>query len=238
MTSAVAGFSVGVLTLDTTHALELGNVQNAATFGFPVVYAIVRNVSIPSLLRGDASAGKPILEAIAELEARDVSIIVGACGSFVHFQAEAARAARVPVFLSIMLEVPFLLRGLPATGKLGIIFASAATFTDRVCEQAGIVDTGRIVALGAEDIPAFRPVLTQSGDLDSAALERGVVELARGAVGREPQIAAWLLQCSDLPPYAAAIQMATRRPVFDMSLLIEHVHRAARRQRYARESQR
>jgi hypothetical protein len=101
-----------------------------------------------------------------------VSVIVGACGSFIHFQEAATRAARVPVFLSIMLEVPLLLRALPAQSKLGIIFASAATFSPRVCDQSGISDTSRIIALGADEIEAFRPILSQSGVLDSLAHNR------------------------------------------------------------------
>jgi hypothetical protein len=237
MGSPISGFRVGILTLNTTHSLKPGNVQNATTFQFPVVYAVVRDVSIPSLLNGQASALGPILAAIAELEDRGVSVIVGACGSFIHFQEAATRAARVPVFLSIMLEVPLLLRTLPAQSKLGIIFASAATFSPRVCDQSGISDTSRIIALGADEIEAFRPILSQSGVLDSLALERGIVELVQRTIARNPSIAAWLLQCSDLPPYAAAIRSATNRPVFDMALLIEHLHGSAARRIYTGEQQ-
>jgi hypothetical protein len=39
----------------------------------------------------------------------------------------------------------------------------------------------------------------------------------------------WLIQCSDLPPYAAAIQRATGLPVFDMVTLIDHVRAALKR---------
>ena len=226
---SVKGYRVGILTLDTTHALELGNVQHAETFGFPVLYGVVRDVSIPSLMSGHPSALAPILAGIAELEDRGVSAILGACGSFANFQTDAARASRVPVFLSIMLEVPLLLRALPHRAKLGIIFARASTFTDRVCSQCGIEDASRIVAIGADVVPAFQAILKQESSLDSPVLERGLVDLTTRAMREHPDIGAWLLQCSDLPPYAAAIQMATSLPVFDMSLLIDHIYRASRR---------
>ena len=35
-----------------------------------------------------------------------------------------------------------------------------------------------------------------------------------------------LLECSDLPPYAQAVQAVTGRPVFDFNSMIHHVERA------------
>lgn len=230
---SVAGYRIGILTLDTAHVLEPGNVQHAESFPFPVVYAVVRNVSLSALMNGDASAAAPILEGVAELNGRGVSMIVGACGSFANYQRLAAGASRVPVFMSILLEVPFLLRALPPTAKLGILFARDSSFTPRVQTECGIEDASRIVTIGADTIPAFGAILRQEPSLDGAALERGVVELTQRALCEHPDIGAWLLQCSDLPPYAAAIQRATSLPVFDAGLLIEHLFRASRRTRFS-----
>jgi len=38
-----------------------------------------------------------------------------------------------------------------------------------------------------------------------------------------------VLECTDLPPYAHALQAALNRPVFDIITLSEMVHRAALR---------
>lgn len=226
---SVAGYRVGILTLDTAHPLELGNVQHAESFPFPVVYAVVRDVSMSALMNGDSGASQPILTAVDELNRQGVSIIVGACGSFANYQQQAAQASNVPVFMSILLEVPFILRALPPNKKLGIIFANASTFTQRVRSECGIDDTSRIVNVGANTIPAFGAILRQQHTLDGAALERGLLELAQDTLHKEASIGAWLLQCSDLPPYAAAIQRATSLPVFDAHLLIDHLFRASRR---------
>jgi hypothetical protein len=42
----------------------------------------------------------------------------------------------------------------------------------------------------------------------------------------ESAIAAFLLQCSDLPPFGPDIQSATGLPVFDMTLLIRWLQEA------------
>jgi len=48
-----------------------------------------------------------------------------------------------------------------------------------------------------------------------------------------PEIGAWLLQCSELPVYAAKIQQQTGLPVFDQSVLIEHLHQVVSRKEYS-----
>lgn len=224
---ALAGFRVGILVLDTAHDLVRGNVQHAASFDFPVLYEVVRDVSGTALMSGDPAAASAIVAGARRLEAAGVQVIVGACGSFANYQSAVAAAVGVPAFMSILLEVPLLLRALPPSRRLGVIFASTASFTDRVRSECGISSSDRIVALGADAIEAFRPILAQSGPLDSSALERGLVELAISALQKDSAIGAWLLQCSDLPPYARAIQAATGLPVFDMISLIHHVHDAA-----------
>jgi hypothetical protein len=42
-----------------------------------------------------------------------------------------------------------------------------------------------------------------------------------GLVGSHPDIGALLLECSELPTYAAAVQRATGVPVFDFSSMVE-----------------
>lgn len=223
---AIAGFAIGILALDTRHHLVIGNVQHALSFSFPVLYEIVKDVPGAALMGGDPEAIDAIIRAAKALEAAGVMAIVGACGSFANYQLDVAKAVQVPVFLSILLEVPLILRAVPAAQQLGIIFASTTSFTDRVRRQCGIESTNRIVAIGADTLPAFQPILAQQGALDDAALRDGLVRLACGTMRAHPNIGAWLLQCSDLPPYAAAIHQATHRPVFDMVALIHHVRDA------------
>ncbi len=225
---STAGFRLGILTIDTCHALVPGNVQHAGSFSFPVRYEVVRDVSPRALMDGDLQSVAPIVEAAKRLEDSGVSAIVGACGSFANFQREVAAALSVPVYMSILLEVPFVLRALPPRLKLGVIFARVSSCTDRVREQCDIHEPGRIVAIGAEVLPAFQPILAQSGDLDSCALEAELVELARRTLAANPSIGAWLIQCSDLPPYSASLRRATGLPVFDMVTLIEHLGTALR----------
>lgn len=227
-----AGFRIGILTLDTCHALVHGNVQHAESFSFAVQYQVVRDVPLRALMEGDVDALPAVLDAARLLEASGVQAVVGACGSFANFQREVVEALSVPVVMSILVQVPFVLSALPRHQRLAIIFARMSSFTARVCAQCGIHELDRIVTLGAEDLPSFRPILEQQGTLDSSALERELVEMAVQAAKSDSTIGAWLLQCSDLPPYSARIQRATGLPVFDMISLVEHLGSALRPRRF------
>jgi hypothetical protein len=222
------GYSIGILALELAHRYVPGNVQNACSFRFPVMYQAVRGVGIAALMRGERTAEAPVVEAALELQRRGVNIVVGACGSFANYQRAVSERLAIPAIMSILCEVPFLIRSLPSKGKLGVVFASTSSFTDEVRRQCSIgpSEAARMVSIGADLLPAFRPILKQEGLLDQDALNHELVELLQHVRQQEPDIRMWLLQCSDLPPCAPAIRSATRLAVFDMTILIEHLHRA------------
>jgi hypothetical protein len=195
------------------------------------MYQAVRGVGIAALMRGERIAEAPVVEAALELQRRGVDMVVGACGSFANYQQAVSERLSIPALMSILCEVPFLVKSLPLKGKLGVVFASTSSFTDEVRRQCGIgaAEAARIVPIGADRLPSFRPILRQEGLLDQDALDRELVALLQQVQQQEPEIRMWLLQCSDLPPCAPAIRSVTGLPVFDMTILIEHLHRASTR---------
>ena len=74
--------------------------------------------------------------------------------------------------------------------------------------------------------PEFDRMLRAEDPLDPERLCAEVVAVAGRAAAQDPSIAAFVLQCSDLPPFGADIQAATGRPVFDMTGLINWLQTA------------
>ncbi len=228
----VAGFKVGILMLETGHVLLPGNVQNANTFPFPVIYEPVTGLSFPQLASGDPSADQLIKDAVIRLEGKGVSVIVGACGSFAQWQTKITQYASVPVYASIMSQVPFVLAGLPANQKLAVVFATKSAFNQRVLDECHISDSERLIILGAEEVASFND-LYESGSAEICEkFEQEFVQYLVQKKVQRPEIGAWLLQCSELPVYAAKIQQQTGLPVFDQSVLIEHLYQVVSRKKY------
>ena len=138
----------------------------------------------------------------------------------------------MPTFLSVMLQAPWILQGLRDDQRLGVMVASRAALTPKVFDQCGIQDPSRLVFAEAMGLPEFQRMGQCRGRFDPARLERELVGLARDFAAQNPDMGAVLLQCSDLPPFAWAIQQALGRPVFDMNSLVEWVHHALIRRPY------
>lgn len=220
------GESIGILILDAAYPCVPGNVGNASTFDFPVRYKVVKNASIDRLLnQRDPSLLDPFIEAARELQDEGVKAVTGACGFMALFQRQVADALDIPVFLSSLLQVPFIYQILPRGRKIGIISADSSALTPDHFASVGITENIPLVLGGMENQVEFREaVLLEKGTLDSAQIQREVVEIAEQMVGKDPDIAALVLECSDLPPYAAAVQAAVNRPVFDFITMIRYVH--------------
>lgn len=226
------GEAVGILILDAAYPCVPGNVGNATTYNYPVRFQEVRGASIDRLLnKRDPLLRDAFVEAAVELRDRGVKAITGACGFMAYFQEEVAAAVDVPVFLSSLLQIPFVHA---VTGRrVGIITANSDVLTPRHMQASRISDAIPVAIAGMQGMTEFREaVLEEKGTLDSARIEEEVVEVARRLVADHPDTGSILLECSDLPPYAHAVQKATGLPVFDFITMIDYVHSAVRRRPY------
>lgn len=229
---AIAGAPVGILVLDLWYPLLPGNVANASTYDYPVLYKIMKGTSIPMIHSADPALLDHIIKGGRELIQQGARAIVGACGYFANYQTEAARALDVPVFLSSMLQVPIIEKSLSPDQRVGIICAKETALSDRTLAECGIADRSRIAVTGAQDIPDFRGVLDCTGEFDSSQLETDLVLLAESFVQDHPEIGAVLLECSDMPPYASAIQNRIKMPVFDFITLIDWIYHSVVRREF------
>jgi len=222
------GESVGILILDAAYPCVPGNVGNAGTFNFPVRYKVVKNASIDRLLnQRDPALLQPFIDAARQLQAEGVKAITGACGFMALFQRQVADSVDIPVFLSSLLQVRFIHPMLPKGRKIGVISANSSVLTPEHFAGVGISPDIPLVLAGMENQTEFRDaILLEKGSLDSDQIQREVVEVAVLMVQRNPDVGAIILECSDLPPYAAAIQAAVNRPVFDFITMINYVHSA------------
>jgi Asp/Glu/hydantoin racemase len=228
------GEAIGILILDACYPCIPGNVGNATTYDFPVRYKEVKGASIERLLKErDPSLVTPFIEAAQELEAEGVRAITGACGFMALFQKQVAASVKIPVFLSSLMQVPFIFHTLPPNQQIGIITADKNCLTKDHFDSVGIHQSMPTVIYGMEGKDEFRTsILEEKGTLDSDLIEKEVTETAALMVRENPDIGAILLECSDLPPYAASIQEAVDLPVFDFITMINYVHSGIRRKRF------
>jgi hypothetical protein len=222
------GFTIGILMLDTRFPRIPGDMGNATTFPFPVRYHRVAGADPDLVVRRGAEGLLPaFVEGAQALEREGVGAITTNCGFLITYQAELARAVRIPVFTSSLLLVPLVHRTLPAGQRVGIMTVNAGTLTPAHLRGAGIGADVPLAVVGMETEKEFTHALLDNQlelDVDLAREEH--IRVARRLVADHPDVGAIVLECTNMPPYTADIQRETGRPVFDVLSLVTMFHDA------------
>lgn len=231
------GAPIGVMLLDDVSPYIPGSVGNAGTFSQPVRYRTMPGVTGELVLGPDADKCESVVVETAMLLASEgARMITANCGYTARFQHAVSKSVDVPVLLSPLLMVPFLERMLPAGKNLGILTGDPATLTEEFLAATNLTEAfgrGRIVVGGLDDAPVFLAAYQDCvGEADVPAMTREVVGAAKALVDHGPDIGFLLLECSEFPPYAEAVQQATGVPVFDYTSLVEFFAGGLRRKSF------
>ena len=216
-----AGIPIGIIAIDLEYPKLPGNVVNASTYDFPVLYEKV-SFEIEALFRGDDEIKEGIVNAAKKLEAEGVRAIIGACGFFAHFQEDVKEAVKVPVYLSSLCQLPSIKVGLKKGQKVAVIAASGESVTDSLLSAVGgSMDDIEVFDVGSME--SFAPIRWGKHELDNGRLTEDMRALGARIREEHPETGAILLECSDLPPYAWAVQEGSGLPVYDFISLIRWV---------------
>ena len=213
---SVYGASVGILMLDARFPRVPGDMGNALTWPFPVLYKIVRDASPDRVVRRKAEGLlDAFIDAGKELVSDGADGITTNCGFLSLFQAEISAALNVPVATSSLMQVPMVAKTLPAGQRPGVLTISGSTLTEKHLEAAGVEKECPIETTeGGREFT--RVILGNELELDVALARRDNVEAALRLQSKHANVGAIVLECTNMIPYAADIRQATGLPVFSM----------------------
>ena len=207
---------LGILMLETRFPRPVGDIGNPASFDFPVRYKVVRGASPERVVR-ERAAGllQPFVDAAHELIAEGCDAITTSCGFLVLFQKDLAAALPVPVLTSSLLQLPAIESSLAPGKRAGVLTIDSNSLTQEHLIAAGArADTP---VEGTESGVEFsRRILGNETVLDLALVHQDIVAAAMRLTKRHPEIGAVVFECTNMPPYAEAVRVATGLPVFDV----------------------
>jgi hypothetical protein len=214
------GRPLGILVLEEHIPCPPGTPGNPTTFPFPVIYETVKGVHTSHLRDPANPGGLPAFIAAAQvLVSKGVRAIVGGCGLMIVHQRELVRAVPVPVLSSSLLQLPLIAATLGPEAQIGIVASSRTSLNAGHLRLAGAPE-GRAVLTGMDGKPCFcAAVMHEGGVLDFDGTRDELIAVGHALVADHPHVAAVLLECVDLPPYAAALQDAIGLPVYDITTL-------------------
>ena len=217
---AIYGASVGILMLDARFPRIPGDIGNAETWPFPVLYNVVREASPDRVVR---KRGEGLLDAFIaaarELVSDGADGITTNCGFLSLFQDEIADAVRVPVLTSSLMQVELVNRLLPPGKRAGILTICASTLSPEHLQKANVLE-GTPIGTTEGKREFSRVILENELELDVEAARADNVEAASELMSAHEDIGALVLECTNMVPYAADIRDATGVPVYTMENLI------------------
>ena len=213
--------SLGVIRLDYDYPPAPGDIDSPDSFPYKVYYKVVPGLSFEMCQSGNLTeeVKDRFKESIQWLvNEKNVSGITGDCGFMMYFQEMAREITHIPVFMSALCQLPAVTCAYSAIEQIIILTANSKTLEpmrDLIRVECG-VDTQdqRYHIVGCEDVDGFEAVAFGE-KVDTKKVEPGVVKKAMEALEMYPDSRAFLLECTELPPYSDAIRFKTGLPVFD-----------------------
>lgn len=207
---------LGVIVLDTHFPRPPGDIGCPQTWSRAGIAARLRVVPGASARRvvqeQDPALLRPFIEAARALAADGARLITTSCGFLAGWQAQLQAAVPVRMITSSLLQCA----DLPAPG---IVTFDAAALHPALLSKAG-VPAGTPVQGLAPGCELQSRILADHTVLDLAQAQQDVVAAAMGLVSRCPQVQTVVLECTNMPPYRAAVARATGRPVRDLETLL------------------
>lgn len=226
---ALYGAPLGILMLEARFPRIPGDMGNATTWPFPVLYRVVRGASPEKVVLQGARGLLPhFVEAAQDLVRLGAEAITTNCGFLSLFQKELAAAAGVPVATSSLMQVRWVQATLPPGKRVGVITVSGSTLTPAHLESAGVPPDTPVV--GTENGREFFRVLikAEKEDMDIALARQDIVDAGRELLTRHPDVGAVVLECTNMPPYSAALRAELGLPVYDIYSMISWFHAGLR----------
>jgi len=228
------GMGIGIMVLDDAYPGFPGDVRNASAWGFPIQYEIAEGVDNYTLVweEDKTPCREPILRAAKKLERMGCRAIAAECGYFAYFQKDVSGYVDVPVFMSSLLQVPFIQQVIGPRKSVGIVCAQKRFLTDTHLKNVGIDPAGNIIIAGAQDeygCPQFdtlwdhekRPEIPESLYDQS---QTDMVRICEDFCKANPSIGAIMLECTGMQPFARAVQRAVDLPTFSWGTLLDYAY--------------
>ncbi|KAL4963822.1 uncharacterized protein BDV14DRAFT_201550 [Aspergillus stella-maris] len=212
---------LGFLAVECFFYRPSGDAFNSDTWSFPLIRELATGSKENVLVSKDdyneefldsfVQAGKKLAE-------RGAVGIITSCGFLAQAQTTLASRLPIPIATSSLLQIPSILTFLPPTKSIGIITYNATQLGPLHFSRLEIPPSSveRCHIIGAPSSGSLQGLVRGQIEYDHDDIEREMICAAKELVNEHPDIGAIVLECTQMPVYAEAVQRETGVPVYDV----------------------
>lgn len=205
-----------------------GDIGNARTWAFPVLYKVISNATQDRVFdEGLDGLLAPFVAGCEELATLGVEGIVTSCGYLAPLQNELSKRSPVPVVTSALLQIPMVQALIGPERRVAVITIDADSLTDDHLPGATRLTDVRVTGMPQDGV-IRRDLRGNATLVNPAAQEDELCRVAVALKNAHADIGAIVIECTNLAPHSRALSRVTGLPVFDIVTLVNWFHASLR----------
>ncbi|APG14904.1 hypothetical protein BKD09_41910 [Bradyrhizobium japonicum] len=206
---------LGILQLYCTPQMLAGSVSNPATFSFPTICRRVPGASVNNVVFGAVDDQLEVeFVSTAKRLLRDGAVAITTnCGFMIKYQRAVAQELSVPVSMSSLLLLPYLIETIK--GRVGIVTFDSRPLTLDLLRLAGVESHDRIAVVGIENSETWRVMSEPENSTTASKMIEDLLAAIALMRKRHDGVEAILFECAGFTAVAQDVRKQTRLPVYD-----------------------
>jgi len=210
------GQKVGILVFSTDTPRVPGDAGHSDTFDYQVRYEVIQG-GFADLINGSDEIRQRIVDGCLNLKKYGIQAVIGDCGMMSLYQDVIGKEAEILFAGSSLVQIPLVWQLIGRSGSIGIITGHPEMLGMKHLIHSGWTPDIRLSIQGMEDEAHFAEIVINGGHgLNVEQMKQDVLNAGRKLKEKTPDLRAVILECSNLPSYAAVLHDDLDVPVFDI----------------------
>lgn len=213
---------LGALCVDYTDDIHRppGDVIMSHSYKFPVIHQTVESATLWNVVRPTAFENDYVqkyVDACRKLEEKGCIGIITSCGFLAQLQQVISAQINIPIATSSLLQIPYVLAITSPKKRVAVLTFDSSALSSTHFKGVGVTDDmmARVIIKGCLPGMPLHNVITNGDPYIAEDIEKELVQLAEDLTIEHTDIGAFVLECTNMPPYSKAIQERVKLPVFD-----------------------
>ena len=120
----------------------------------------------------------------------------------------------------------FIMLTMQNSEKLAVLCYNADKLTKELFFSCGVSENfySRCIIRGVSKENEFSNIVKDQGHYNISKARAELVSISEDIISENKDVGAFLIECTDMPAHAAAIQKAVNLPVFDPTIMLKFLH--------------